>query len=264
MESCTVQFFSSEENGKLVAVGTGILLKTDEFGYLVTTKHFWQEWYDKTYAVTCTGHRFNPQGHSIIIGMDETTHDHVDQAVIQLNPGVYKEVSQEAYFLHTDDLIIDFELDSTNNLNIMLFGYPNSKTKISEVKRNVLSDSYLYYTRFNFDFNFEKFGLNKHDNYALAYNKKVHRKFDNQTRILPLIEGMSGSGMWAFTDTKTHCMLLGILIERIYDHSPNQALICTRIDFALHAIIKYFEKKNPENEYFEKWSLKYSPVYPEE
>lgn len=260
IHSCTIQFIAIMDDSKHVPVGSGVLIETAQSGYIVTARHIWSKWKNRVYVNTHTGACFQPEGESIIIGMKDA-YDHVDQAIIQLPALLHEEISRVVSFLSVDDAVPDYGLDPNTIEYFFLHGYPNSKTKDDDKMEQIVSESFTYLAAENFEFEFLKYGLNPHDNYAIEYNKKMYRKVDNNTRIVPQIQGMSGCGLWALTEiNNTHCVLLGILIERIYDQYPNQALICVRIDFALAAIWEHFEKHQICDEpLHRKWVERYWP-----
>jgi hypothetical protein len=169
----------------------------------------------------------------------------IDISILKLHESVIKKIeSSSRYEFYKLDKTTYYQ---TSNRGFLLSGYPCRKEKINVKDKQVISSLINLIVEQSSDKLYEKLGYSNELNVILKYNRRKITNFKSNKRFHgPLLNGMSGCGLWNFTNPlltpneTPKYFLKGIFIEY---HSKYSILVCQNIKFVIDRIEQKFNLK---------------------
>ncbi|HMJ46802.1 MAG TPA: hypothetical protein VK498_05700 [Ferruginibacter sp.] len=247
----TIQFFYDNEKGEPAPTGSGLLITLAGKYFMLTAAHVIAEDYNNIYIILPDKElrlggvlHFTPLPES---GKRED--DKIDIAVMELEDKVIAEISAAFKFITIENIQIGHKIiEMPYYLSV---GYPATKTKKIWGKPEISAIPYPYQTEPESAFNFKKFGFKPASHIAVKFDGKAISEKNMRIHKAPVLNGISGSGLWFLKDFANPDMLknkqlVGLVIEGI--KAPgNQVIIATRIDLVTEFIRQHFNLEIPKS-----------------
>jgi|GEM_PF-3322631 len=230
----TICFFCNDNEKKIVPAGSGVFLKYKESYYVVSAAHVLAEHYNETFVIL-DDEELRIGGRLVISPMPDSGlrgDDKVDIAVLRVD-----DRSRQALLSRFKAVEIQ-EIETKHKIRreaaYFSVGFPLTKTKKVWGKDEIRSIGYTYQTEPILDFNFAKFGFNKHTTIAMKFDGEVTSATNPHPHLAPDLKGISGSGLWHFYGQNKKS-LIGIVIQRIKE-TGHKSVLATKIDVVIKMI----------------------------
>lgn len=175
----------------------------------------------------------------------DRTKDILDIAIISIDDE-YEIPLRKAGFDFLTIGQIGLEHQIVMDTHYFLLGYPETKTKTKYGPKIIKSVAIAYLTKVMSDFQIDERnvkGISGKTHIVVNYIRKNVKTMGGENATLPILNGISGGGIWHFVPNppEFELRLVGIVIEEkqiIQDTSKD--IIAIRIDLAISVIKKYF------------------------
>lgn len=243
--------YSINEKGKLILLGSAVLIRINIYNFLITAAHVLKEnrestlyLFGKSSLIELKGTVYTTPFENAINSRNEFSFMHLDESTI-------KEL------IHFDFLDVSFiePNDFTHQHKLYTFvGFPSTKNKprpdIKTVKRSV----FVYSNNSSNNLLYRHFNVAPYSHIIVGYEKEEGINTQGEVLTMPDPYGMSGGGVWNLTDFNQLPItfspkLVGIGIEY---HCDKKCLIALKMPIILEGIKNYFPQiKNliPQSKY---------------
>lgn len=243
----TVKLFCYDENiKKNIPLASGILLKTEEYYFLVTAAHIFTKIPKeniKNVGMMVGDDHIN-LGSTLFftdVNLSETNNK-VDLAICKLEADIF--INSATPYKFFEVLPREYDLNLNLEGDYEIIGYPNSLTKTNPVAKKTKGIPFIYYERITAKYREKYKALFTELNFVVKYERKKIKSFDGSiVQQGPYPEGLSGCGIWNIsvtTKNEIKTKLAGILIE--YE---NDLINFTRVNLIGEALRVYFGQNIP-------------------
>lgn len=230
----TICFFCDNEESEITPAGSGLFIKYLDNYYVVSAAHVLAEHYNDTFVIL--------EDKELVIGgrivsspMPDSGNrddDKIDISVIKVEPESAKELLTIFNAIEISEIELNHKINETPTY--FSVGYPLTKTKKKWGVDEIKSIGYTYQSEPELDFNFERFGFKKETSIAIKFDGEVTSAKIPTDHLAPDIKGISGSGLWHFSDIFKKS-LIAIVIQRI-NQPGHKVIIGTKIDYVMKMI----------------------------
>jgi hypothetical protein len=245
----TIQFFINNDKGEATPYGSGVLIELDNKFFMVTASHVIAE-NPKDLFTILPNKELTLGGTLLTAPLPESgkrEDDKIDIAIMELAESVVHDLSQSFKFIQSSN--IDINHTVVDELNYLLLGYPETKTKKIWNKPEILAKIFHFISLPDLTFDFAKFGFEHFTHIAIQFHGKAVSWKTGKKSTSPILNGISGSGVWYFKNFPAEksietYQLVGIVIEQIYK-SNHKAVIATKIGFVTEIIRQKYNMQIP-------------------
>jgi hypothetical protein len=230
----TICFFRNGDKKLVEPAGSGLFLQIDGLYYVVTAAHVLAENYEDTFVIL-EDKELVLGGRLVSSPMPQTksrNDDKIDISILKLD----QQSSQDMLtrFRPVTETEIEVEHQMNDLSTYFSVGFPLTRTGIKWGTNEIKSIGHSYQSIPTMNFDFKKFGFSDKTTYSIEYDRLVTSGDNPQTHYSPDLTGISGSGLWYFSDTNKKS-LIGITIERISD-PKYKCLLSTKISVVMKMI----------------------------
>ncbi len=214
----TLKIFSTYESTVPIPLASSILIEKNGIKYLLSAAHVFADNHISSLCFIFKNINLIPVEGDLLYSLiyNNTISNKADIGIIKLESSVVEMLKKEGKEFYSIDSI-NLDLDENKFGHILMFGYPNTKSKINIQAKKIKLNALCYYTKilnknlidYNFDF-LMKFELVKN---------KMKRMNTNELIKGPKLDGCSGCGLWSYakifvaSDESPNLILRGVFIE---------------------------------------------------
>lgn len=203
-------------------LASSVLIKSEKFYYLVSAKHAFEH-----LDIWEIGIFMNKTFYGIQGTISSALDDNIDISIIKLSKEFIDIISKKYDFLEKHH--IDPNHICTKKEQYFKAGFPNSGTKIKKHDKTIRISPFILLTT----------AKNEGNNHIVVDIPKKRRCFTNNIPVvnLPVLTGMSGSGLWYISDIyNLKFKLVALMIEQIYDGNTLKYTKGTKANIITNAI----------------------------
>lgn len=221
---------------------SAFLLELNNNYYLCTASHVYNDVKYIDIGFFIEGYFYIIEGQISLLKVTESLeNDKADIAVCKLTEESVSDLKQKYDFLGFENIELDHEISFKSNYIIV--GYPITKTKKNTKKRTIKSTPLKLSTKAYFGLKqYEKIGRDIKTNILLVFQRYKLYNFIHQRIIAPKPTGISGCGLWHYTDGDLK--LIGIMTEWV---SEDAVMVATKIDILISMIRHKFDSSLPQS-----------------
>jgi hypothetical protein len=233
-----IPILGSTEQGQPCPVGSGILLGVGKERFLITAAHVLDENKITTLYLPGNAELIELSGQSRQSKPPENNRDldTLDTAYIHLSGDIVSRINQGYWFLPPQ--LVDINDISTLGKHYMFTGYPHKALGTAYRTRKIVGQLHSYTDRASDAAVYAEVNANPTSNIAINFDAKRAKDDKGRTVTPKERQGMSGGGVWNFSDGAQlpglpKIRLCGVAIEH---HKKGKCLVATKINFVLESI----------------------------
>ncbi len=225
------------EKGRRFLVGSGTLVAVDGESFLLTATHVLHELQDDHLIIAGTSEYIRFAAPRTQFEYAKKISVDVDVAAVHLPTEVVSKLSSFYEFSTTDEL---GSLQPYDKLSLYaLVGYPHTKNRPKPLSlKSVTVKPYYFVLREHVDIaDLPPYGKSDKVHFAFAAPMEMAMGVDQERRQFPVLNGVSGGGIWKIvvdkdTGNLAKPLLVGIGIEH---RKGDSAIVGTRVEFGVAA-----------------------------
>lgn len=226
-------------------VGTGILVHLEESYFLISASHVYDE--NGLFIISNSTDQEIVVGgelHKTVVPKAEGEYDHIDIAILKIDPSIVEDLKKDYHFLNSEQLLINHKVDRTEQ-HYLILGYPGTQTKKRFRKDEIKSRVFSFWSMPKEQEYYSSIRIEEHTNILLHIDaKRVVNSATRTTQKAPELEGISGCGLWYFNQGKLG--LVGIIYGK-NQHPGHKTLFSTRIDVITETIRHIYKIDIPQS-----------------